>query len=163
MNVCPCGSGSEYSDCCEVYISGKQGAPTAEALMRSRYTAYAKKAVSYLEETLVPKERADFSAEETLRWAENSEWLGLEILQKEGGEEDDDTGIVGFSARFKNKEGSEEQVHQEVGKFVKEEGRWFYSGHVSPKGQTVKREEPKIGRNDPCSCGSGKKYKKCCG
>jgi len=29
--------------------------------------------------------------------------------------------------------------------------------------RTVQRETPKVGRNDPCPCGSGKKYKKCCG
>jgi len=163
MNLCPCGSGVAYSDCCEVYISGKRAAPTAEALMRSRYTAYVNKEISYLEETLTPQEKADFSAAETLRWAENSEWIGLEVSQTEGGSEGDKTGIVGFSARFKNKGEPEEKVHHEIGKFVKQEGRWYYAGHVSPKGQTVKREEPKIGRNDPCTCGSGKKFKKCCG
>ena len=103
MNLCPCGSGVAYSDCCEVYISGKRAAPTAEALMRSRYTAYVNKEISYLEETLTPQEKADFSAAETLRWAENSEWIGLEVSQTEGGSEGDKTGIVGFSARFKNK------------------------------------------------------------
>ncbi len=36
-------------------------------------------------------------------------------------------------------------------------------GEDTPVNQTVKRESEKIGRNDPCPCGSGKKYKKCCG
>ena len=43
------------------------------------------------------------------------------------------------------------------------DGRWVYTGFEQPKGQPVRRETPKIGRNDPCPCGSGKKYKKCCG
>jgi preprotein translocase subunit SecA len=37
-------------------------------------------------------------------------------------------------------------------------------GRLLPqKVETFRREAPKVGRNDPCSCGSGKKYKKCCG
>ena len=44
-----------------------------------------------------------------------------------------------------------------------EDGRWVYTGQVNESGKTVRREAPKVGRNDPCPCGSGKKYKKCCG
>jgi len=36
-------------------------------------------------------------------------------------------------------------------------------GDEGAKPATVKREGKKIGRNAPCPCGSGKKYKKCCG
>ena len=40
-------------------------------------------------------------------------------------------------------------------------------GKISPKeggiDKTIRNEEPKVGRNDPCPCGSGKKYKNCCG
>jgi len=32
-------------------------------------------------------------------------------------------------------------------------------GRITP----IRRDKPKIGRNDPCTCGSGKKFKKCCG
>ena len=44
------------------------------------------------------------------------------------------------------------------------EGRANEEGKAEPVEKTpVKREGPKLGRNDPCWCGSGKKYKKCHG
>ncbi|MDQ5980957.1 MAG: motif domain protein, partial [Verrucomicrobiota bacterium] len=51
----------------------------------------------------------------------------------------------------------------EIALFGRDEGRWVYTGQVDEPGKTVRRETPKVGRNDPCPCGSGKKYKKCCG
>nr|MDJ0811505.1 SEC-C metal-binding domain-containing protein [Desulfobacterales bacterium] len=52
--------------------------------------------------------------------------------------------------------------HHEIAQFRREDGDWcFYDGEA-PKPQTVKRETPKVGRNAPCPCGSGRKYKKCC-
>jgi len=160
MADCPCGSGSSYELCCGPIIAGAPAA-TAEALMRSRYTAYVKHAYDHLERSLISGQRKDFSLDDAKRWAEGSEWLGLTILRTEKGGLGDTEGLVEFSARFK----MDDKVHEhvEAAVFGREEGKWVYTGAVEPKGQTVRHEKPKVGRNDPCPCGSGKKYKKCCG
>lgn len=129
--------------------------------MRSRYTAYVKRAYTHLRDSLTEEQREDFSEEETSRWAEQSEWLGLTILRTEAGGPDDEYGLVEFSARFKAE--GKNQEHVEAATFTKTEGNWYYSGQATIKGNTVTREGPKIGRNDPCPCGSGKKFKRCCG
>lgn len=129
--------------------------------MRSRYSAYVKHAYDHLGRTLAAKERNDYSPEQAKQWAESSEWLGLTILRTEQGGPDDEIGLVEFSAKFKT-EGKEHE-HLEAGLFAREEGKWVYAGQALQKGQTVRYEKPKVGRNDPCPCGSGKKYKKCCG
>jgi len=129
--------------------------------MRSRYSAYVRHAYDHLEQSLSAEQRADFSLDSTRQWAESSEWLGLKILRTEQGGEDDSEGLVEFSARFRVD--GKEQTHIETAGFMREEGRWVYAGQIPPPVQTVRREAPKIGRNDPCPCGSGRKFKKCCG
>jgi SEC-C motif-containing protein len=160
MNACPCGSGRSYDVCCEPIIAGAPAA-TAEALMRSRYSAYVKRAYDHLERTLSAEERKDFSHDEAKRWAEASEWQGLTILGTEKGGEQDQEGIVEFAARYRVD--GQDHEHVEAAVFGREEGRWVYTGQLERAGKTVRYETPKPGRNDPCPCGSGKKYKKCCG
>lgn len=161
MSECPCGSGRDYDSCCGPIISGAQPAATAEALMRSRYSAYVKHEYKHLETSLSEAQRKDFSAEETRKWAESAEWLGLTVRRTEKGGADDSEGVVEFSAKFRI-EGKEHE-HVESARFMKKDAQWFYDGTVETQPKTVRREAPKIGRNDPCPCGSGKKYKKCCG
>jgi len=160
-SLCPCGSEKEYASCCEPFVKGERPAPTAEALMRSRYTAYVKEEIPYLKETLTTAQQSDFSDEETRKWARSSKWLGLEIVRAEGGEAGDEKGVVEFQAHFEAD--GKKQTHHEVAEFTKSDGHWRYAGMQAAPGQTVRRAEPKVGRNDPCPCGSGKKYKKCCG
>jgi SEC-C motif domain protein len=160
MSDCPCGSGLSFETCCEPIINGSP-APTAEALMRSRYTAYVKRAVDHLGRSLSEEQRKDYSADQARSWAEQSEWLGLKILRTEKGGPDDAEGLVEFSARYRSE--GKEQEHVETALFTRESGAWVYAGQMPSAGQTVRRESPKVGRNDPCPCGSGKKYKKCCG
>lgn len=161
MATCHCGSGKPYAKCCEPYINGEP-APTAEALMRSRYSAYVVGAVDYLGETLHPDHRSDFDRNATAKWASESEWKQLDILATEGGEEGDEEGIVEFRAVF-SEAGGEDMAHTERSRFVKKGDRWYYVDGLLPTPVTYRREEEKVGRNDPCPCGSGKKYKKCCG
>ncbi|TXT41839.1 MAG: SEC-C motif domain protein [Spirochaetes bacterium] len=156
--TCPCGSGREYDKCCGTYIQGKALAPTAEALMRSRYTAYATGNIDYILATCVSSEGID--VEETRRWSTKSQWLGLTIHGTEKGRDEDSEGRVDFTANYVL-DGMKEN-HRESARFVKKDGRWLFDdGKVTT--QTIVRAEPKVGRNDPCPCGSGKKYKKCCG
>jgi SEC-C motif-containing protein len=158
MDICPCGSGREYADCCGQYIEGKASPPSAEALMRSRYSAYVEGAVDYIVETCADATGID--RDSTRRWSDRSQWLGLKIHRVEKGTPSDTTGEVDFSATYVLD--GLRQEHRENAQFEKKDGRWYYTdGEVTPA--TVVRTEPKVGRNDPCPCGSGKKYKKCCG
>jgi SEC-C motif-containing protein len=160
METCPCGSGRPYDDCCGAFISGKAKPSTAEALMRSRYAAYATKAIDYIVSTCLRDEDHGIDIEATRRWSERSEWLGLKILGTEGGGPGDEKGMVEFRATYV--QGGLRETHHEKASFVKREGAWLFAdGEVIP--ETVVREGPKVGRNDPCPCGSGKKYKKCHG
>ena len=160
MKPCPCGSCLPYADCCEPYIKGKKNAPTAEALMRSRYTAYVEHAIDYIVETCSQgeKERIDFN--QTKNWSEKSKWLGLKILSVEKGGPLDNEGIVEFEAIYEMD--NLKELHSEKARFKKSEDRWFYTeGEVKPN--TIVRAGRKVGRNELCPCGSGKKYKHCCG
>jgi SEC-C motif-containing protein len=159
-DLCPCGSGKPFDQCCGPILAGAPAA-TPEALMRSRYTSYVKRHYVHLRRSLSAEQQADFSEQDARDWAESAQWLGLEITGTEGGAETDAEGTVDFVARFKS--AGEERKHVEKARFTREDGRWVYAGMIVPKAEPVRREEPKIGRNDPCPCGSGKKYKKCHG
>lgn len=161
MEKCPCGSGNNYDDCCKIFISGKKSAPTAQALMRARYSAYAKHEIDFIEATHIREERDNVSVEETKQWSEESQWLNLEILSTKKGLETDDTGVVEFKAKYRQADVI--YTHHEVSKFSKAEGKWFFAeGRSSVSSAGIGSDATKVGRNDPCPCGSGKKYKKCC-
>lgn len=155
---CPCGSGLSFAKCCKPFIEGKAQPETAEQTMRSRYSAYVKAAVDYLYDSTHPQHRKGYDHEGTKKWAENANWHGLEIVSSRGGEEDAN-GEVEFIATYSEDEN--EVRHHEIGKFRKLDGRWLFT-----EGKMVTSKpiiSSKIGRNDPCPCGSGNKYKKCCG
>jgi SEC-C motif domain protein len=160
MTNCLCGSNKLFSECCEPFLKGIINAPTAESLMRARYSAYATANIDFIERTIHPSARADFDRESARKWAEQSQWHGLEILNVTGGKEEDAEGSVEFIATYSQKD--ERIEHHEAATFRKEAETWaFVDGHMLNK--PFRHEQPKIGRNDPCPCGSGKKYKKCCG
>lgn len=159
MSNCPCGSGNDYSKCCEPFHKGTSHAATAEQLMRSRYSAFVKGEVDYIYDSHNPDTRGEVNKDEIRTWSENSEWQGLEILDVQKGGEQDEVGRVEFVAHYAVED--EDLDHQEVADFVKKDGRWYFHDGVIVKQQIV-REGPKVGRNDPCPCGSGKKHKKCC-
>jgi len=140
--------------------------------MRSRYTAYTRGDIGYLERTLAPESRPDFDAKASKKWADSADWNGLKIISVEKGTESDRTGTVEFVARYD--QGEKALEHHEVSTFRKtDRGQWLFvdgTSHTRVEGEpphrpqhTITRDSPKIGRNDPCPCGSGKKYKKCCG
>lgn len=160
MSACPCSSKIDYADCCGPRHSGEKPAETAEALMRSRYAAFAKQEIGYLMSTVHPDFSDDANEEDTRNWAARAHFTGLTIKRTEKGGVDDDEGIVEFVARYTDQ--GREAVYHEVGNFKKHEGRWYFTEGYEPKPETIRRALPKVGRNDPCPCGSGKKYKKCC-
>ncbi len=156
--ACPCGSGRAFDACCGPIISGAAKAATAEALMRSRYSAYVKHEIGYIMASCVKDENIDEGA--TKDWSESAQWKGLSIVRAEKGGSADKEGLVEFKASYVMDGRNEE--HHELARFVKKDDAWLYeSGEL--KTATVTRATPKVGRNDPCPCGSGKKYKQCCG
>ena len=159
-NLCPCGSKIDYDNCCRPFIKGESAAPTSEKLMRSRYSAYVKKDIDYLYKTLHSTARADFDPKATRDWAENNKWQGLQILKTIAGDVTDSEGSVEFVASFT--ENGKDRKHHEISHFKKEAGRWYYVDEKRPENKPFMREASKVGRNDSCPCGSGKKYKKCC-
>ena len=128
--------------------------------MRSRYTAFCKVQLSHLVESAMPAQQSKLDRDGLLRWASESEWLGLEIHDTEQGMESDDIGYVHFTARFKRD--GQEQEHTEKSCFRRIDGQWYYDDGMPTPVETIVRKAAKVGRNDPCPCGSGKKYKKCC-
>lgn len=125
---CSCGSGSALSDCCGKYLDGNSTAPTAEQLMRSRYTAYVRMNAPYLLATWHASTRPphlDLSP---------TQWLGLTIKRHEV--QDADHAIVEFIARYKI--GGRAYKLHETSRFVREEGRWYYvDGDDALTGTTI--------------------------
>ncbi|MBL6946305.1 MAG: SEC-C domain-containing protein [Rhodospirillales bacterium] len=159
MAQCPCGSASDFDECCGPIIGGAP-ARDPEALMRSRFTAFVHGNLDHIENTHASDVRDDFNRSAAESTANSVEWVSLEICGTSGGGEDDDAGTVEFVARFK--QDGELMVHHELSNFRREDGRWVYvDGKMNPK--SAPRRVEKVGRNEPCPCGSGKKYKKCCG
>jgi SEC-C motif domain protein len=158
---CPCTSGRSYGECCEPFLSGKANPPTAEALMRARYTAYAIGQVDYVASTDDPGSREKFDKTAAEAWSSKSEWLGLDVIAKEAGGANDQEGVVEFAAKFKL--GGKEHAHRERSRFKRIEGKWHYIDGEKPAVKPFINEAPAVGRNDPCHCGSGKKFKKCHG
>jgi SEC-C motif-containing protein len=159
---CPCGSGRPLAACCGVYLDNQQDPPTAEALMRSRYTAFVLRNADYLRKTWDPAQRPRSLNLES----DKTDWLGLEILRTEAGGEANDEGRVEFIARFRLA-GREQALHEDS-RFRRQDGRWLYidgetqvRSSAAPAPATVATAA--VGRNDPCPCGSGQKFKRCCG
>jgi len=161
MSDCPCGSGRPLEECCGPYLAGSNYPATAEALMRSRYTAYVQQQIAYLGESLHPSYRSDYDETATRRWAESATWLRLEVIALHPGADVDEERVE-FVAHYRERNLLPRR-HHEIGRFRRYQGRWYYLDGEIPRSTAQAQAEPKVGRNAPCSCGSGKKFKKCCG
>ncbi len=158
---CPCGSGLPFASCCGPYLQKTATPPTAEALMRSRYTAFVIRQFSYLQQTVPPKLRDTFDPDRLAEETASVVWLGLHIDRLSRGTRNDTSGEVEYSARYSDN--GQPGVLREKSSFLKQNGTWYYVNGIIPPRTPVVRTEARTGRNDPCPCGSGKKYKKCCG
>ena len=118
VSRCYCGSTIGFRDCCQKYIDGTQKAPTALALMKSRYSAYATHNADYLWNTTHVSQREYYSKDEILHWATANQWQKLEIISAT-------ENTVEFKAYFLD-ENKVNQVHHEFSTFKKENGSWFY-------------------------------------
>ncbi len=117
--ACPCGSGESYKACCRPFHKGNRFPKTAEALMRSRYSAFAKGKRTYLLDTWHPSTRPV-----NLQPDASIKWLGLDILAKELGTEADVNGTVTFTASY-IKDGTSGSM-TEKSEFLRESDRWLY-------------------------------------
>jgi len=160
-SVCPCGTGTKYLHCCGRFVSHSDYLPlarpeTAEDLMRSRYSAYVLDDEAYLIQTWHESTRPERLG---LDVNEPARWVGLVIINTKKGKEDDAEGWVEFVAYYKSN-GSMMRIH-ENSHFIKENGQWLYlDGELK---EELGRHKIKQGRNEKCPCGSGEKYKRCCG
>lgn len=150
---CPCGRKLterllSYQECCLPYHQG-QLASDPESLMRSRYSAFVLKQHQYLIDTHHPDHLNGLSVQ-ILDEDNHTKWLGLSVAKSRV---EQDCGLVEFQAWYQTEEGID-AIH-ERSSFVKQSGRWWYT-----QGQQFAPIYP--GRNDPCICNSGKKFKQCC-
>jgi SEC-C motif-containing protein len=123
---CPCLSGLAYAECCGPLHRGERTAPTAEALMRSRYSAFAVGDAAYLVTTWHRSTRpADVDLDPDVRWRR------LDVLATSAGGPFDTTGTVEFRATYRDADGP--GALHEVSRFVREDGGWSYvDGSVDP-------------------------------
>lgn len=125
MSACPCGTGGSYEACCGALHRGAI-ADTAEALMRSRYSAYVLKRADYLLATWHPGARPPaLDLDDGAGGA--TKWLGLEVKAHRA---EGDRAIVEFVARYKVGGAPAQRLH-EASRFVREDGRWLYVDDIA--------------------------------
>ncbi|WP_148863148.1 YchJ family protein [Marinobacter fonticola] len=144
--ACPCGSQQPYSSCCGPLHEGGRVAATPEALMRSRFAAFATHKPDYLLLTWHPKTRPS-----QLDLKDAPVWTSLQILDAS---QTGPQGAVHFRAIYWDK--GQWGYLEERSDFAREDGQWLYVSGDPRQGLL------KPGRNDRCPCGSGRKYKACC-
>ena len=110
---CPCCSGKTYEECCKPYHTKEKNAPTAEALMRSRYSAFAIPNGTYLMETTAPSKRQFHNTNDLQEWGESNQWTKLSLNKVE------------FKAYYTDEDGRK-QIHHELSTFKMIQNRWFY-------------------------------------
>lgn len=152
--ACPCGSGQPYAACCGPRHDGSRPAETPEALMRSRYSAFARGDGAYLLATREGRPARPGEQAELERWARSVVWIGLEVREATPPERPDE-GFVFFVATYL--EGRRLVSLAERSRFVRREGRWRYV-----EGEPTVTSA-KAAPNEPCPCGSGRKLKRCHG
>ena len=127
-DLCPCGSGLLFANCCQPIISGKKEALTAQELMRSRYTAFTQANVDYLMRSHSAKTRPIKERKSIEKWAKSVNWMGLTIIQTQAGDANDEIGYVEFKALYLEN-GKPQQIH-EKSLFEREKGIWVYVSGV---------------------------------
>lgn len=123
-NTCPCLSTLPYEQCCGQYHPSGGHAPTAEALMRSRYTAYVMGDAQYLYRTWHASTRPSL---QSLKASGPQTLIALKIISTQAGGENDQKGMVEFiSSRFSPSLMGEVEQHKEKSLFARIKGHWVY-------------------------------------
>ncbi|ATZ62031.1 YchJ family protein [Acinetobacter bereziniae] len=146
---CPCGS-AQYSQCCQPLHLGQKKAQTAEQLMKSRYSAFAKQEIAYIVATTALGQQQALDVQAIAAWSKSNQWLKLEVVQAKE-KLDKNHAQVEFKAHFHD--GQQTQIHHEVSHFVYHVGQWYFLDPTTDQQVTMKQ---------PCICGSTKKFKQCC-
>lgn len=152
---CPCGGGKTFAECCEPILAQQRPAATAEELMRSRFTAHVARDYAHLHRTYAKTASEPY---EPGKDPAATAWTRL-VIHAHDAEIRPDTSFVDFTAYYR--EGDQEHALHEKAEFHRINGVWLYTRAVR-QGPAPVRSEAKVGRNDPCPCGSGRKYKACC-
>jgi SEC-C motif-containing protein len=121
MTQCYCCSSKPFSDCCQPLLDGSREASSPEELMRARYSAFCTKNLDFVVDTTDPQARADMDRAATAEWMNNSDFTKLDVLRAtdEGNKCTDE-----FKAYFKMN--GEDEIHNEIYKFRKQAGTWFF-------------------------------------
>jgi SEC-C motif-containing protein len=154
IKKCFCGNTLAFEQCCKPIIDGQLNAKDAEALMRSRFSAYFINDYQYILKTYTPANRSKLTIKELATSAQDTQWLSLQVLAHQTQEK---MAKVEFKAFYKM--GDSYFVMHELSGFVFEAGNWLYADGEIQKGSGEYTPE----RNSQCLCGSTKKFKKCCG
>lgn len=148
--LCPCGSDLLYATCCQPFHLHQANAPSAEKLMRSRYSAFALQHIDYLIETTAKGQQAYLDRQAIQAWSEQNQWLRLEIVATQ-------EKLAKYHAQVEFKahyhDAQAEQIHHEISHFIRVDQRWYFLDPTLEMSITMKQ---------PCICGSGKKFKQCC-
>lgn len=147
-----------FEACCGPVLAGTRKAATPEQLMRARFSAHVAHDFKFLHESHAPTAGTPYVAEEG---EPAVAWKRLEVHGAESAVNNPDKGFVEFTAHG-TQEGKD-VVHQERAEFQKVKGTWLYTREARLGPAPYKASAPKVGRNEPCPCGSGKKYKHCHG
>ncbi|MDP1602594.1 MAG: YchJ family metal-binding protein [Legionella sp.] len=158
---CPCGSKLTYNHCCGLYIDQLKNAPTPEALMRSRFTAFTQANIGYIKDTMRSNALVGFDEQETEHWASRVRWIDLKIINTFPELLKEAQGFVEFIAAFDDVDGKRQAIH-ERSEFQLLDGKWYYTQGFIPAPTKTSKKMP-VPRNSPCPCGSQKKYKNCHG
>lgn len=147
---CYCQSGKPFKECCEPYIKGLNKPADPEILMRSRFSAFCTQSIDYLLATHHPTRHSTNERAELEKACASTQWTTLKVIESYHA---GNKGTVEFVAFFDQGTNEPGQLH-ERSNFVLENDQWFYvDGEFLP--------DIKLGRNDVCWCGSGRKLKKC--
>jgi SEC-C motif-containing protein len=153
---CPCGSGSTFAQCCGPILAQERPAEDAEKLMRSRFTAHVARDYAHLHRSYAKTANEPYVPEPD---AGARDWTRLVIHSHDLGTRPD-SAFVDFTAYYR--ESDAEQAFHEKAEFHRIEGKWLYTRPVRQGPAPIISTQAKVGRNDPCPCGSGKKHKHCC-
>lgn len=130
---------------------------TARELLETRYKAFVDGNVDFILESHHPETKNQVDRDSIAAWSTQSQWKGLTI---EDEKIQGDKTFIRFAVKYEKN--FETTTHRENAEFRKHEGKWYYFDSEFPKTEALKRAADKVGRNDPCPCGSGQKFKKCC-
>ncbi|MGE3319358.1 MAG: YchJ family protein [Candidatus Berkiella sp.] len=122
MNHCPCGHNIPYQQCCGQYIENEIDAPTPEALMRSRYTAYSLSKIDYVASTMKGNAALGFDKESAKRWSQSLTWLSLEVSSHKM--KSPTVGFVIFEVKYL--ENGKTRIMREKSEFHKIDEKWYY-------------------------------------